>query len=72
VAQNIIREETETRPAMEVHLGEIRHNANPTVLPERMRFCIIWINGKRWEGDLVEVIPDGESDTPVLQGQRRC
>jgi hypothetical protein len=48
--------ETEQRPAMEVHLGEI----SGTPAAARHRHCIIWINGKRWEGNLAEVIPDSE------------
>lgn len=42
--------ETETRPAMEIHLGEI--TTGPAL--DRYRRCIIWINGKRFEGDLQE------------------
>jgi hypothetical protein len=63
-SEDNVRDETEHRPAMEVHLGEIRDNANPNILPERLRHCIIWLNGKRWEGDLVEIIPDGENSSP--------
>lgn len=48
-----IRQDVEQHPAMEVHLGEIRHHVAPTGV-DRMRFCVIWINGKRWEGDLME------------------
>ena len=57
MAQDLVQQETEMRPAMEIHLGEVN---NPMTLT-RERHCIIWINGKRWEGDLVEVIPDGET-----------
>lgn len=52
------RRETEVRPAFEIHLGETH------VIGERIdteggihnwgRLCIIWINGKRWEGILVD------------------
>jgi hypothetical protein len=49
--KDLITQETENTPAMEVHLGEIN---NPMTLT-RQRHCIIWLNGKRWEGDLLEV-----------------
>lgn len=52
------RAETEARPAFEIHLGEAH------VIEERIdtegrlhnwgRFCIIWINGKRWQGVLID------------------
>jgi hypothetical protein len=50
------RREAEETPAMEVHLGEVTELLSPT----RVRHCIIWLNGKRWEGTLQEVKPDGE------------
>jgi hypothetical protein len=58
-----IRKETEDTPAMEVHLGEIRHTS------QYYRHAIIWINGKRWEGDLVltKETPHGESSPTQLQ-----
>ena len=49
------RKETETTPAMEVHLGEIVGYWGDV----RKRHCIIWLDGKRWEGDLQEVKPRG-------------
>jgi hypothetical protein len=45
-----VTRETEDTPAMEVHLGEISGYWDDV----RKRRCIIWLNGKRWEGDLVE------------------
>jgi hypothetical protein len=36
---------TESSPAFETHLGEVNNGR---------RFCIIWINGKRWQGYLEE------------------
>lgn len=55
----VTRHETEERPAMEVHLGEIYSDPSPTDWSrDRRRHCIIWLNGKRWEGDLYEEIPD--------------
>ena len=54
------RAETESHPAMEVHLGEayIGYNTNQFSegkdLASPARHCIIWHNGKRWEGTLFE------------------
>ncbi len=42
------QDETEQQPAMEVHLGEA--SGEPW---SRARHCIIWINGRRWEGELL-------------------
>jgi hypothetical protein len=50
--------ETETIPAMEIHLGEVY----PKKLEWR-RHCIIWINGKRWEGHLVNVEESGHGQS---------
>jgi hypothetical protein len=55
MSDDYVTKETEDAPAMEMHLGEARSSAVPDVVTERMRRCIIWLNGKRWEGDLVEV-----------------
>jgi hypothetical protein len=54
MASNLIQADTETSPAMEVHLGEVV-TAGPAL--DRSRRCIIWLNGKRWEGDLAEGSP---------------
>jgi len=35
-------------PAMEVHLGETYSDGS-----DRCRVCIIWINGRRWQGLLL-------------------
>ena len=40
--------EAEESPAMEVHLGEVHE----TVPGTRGRVCIIWLNGRRWQGTL--------------------
>jgi hypothetical protein len=50
--------ETETVPAMEVHLGEIYVDNR-----EYKRHCIIWINGKRWEGDLNQTEETGHGQS---------
>jgi len=41
--------ETEETPAFEIHLGEVFSDG-----PEgpELRPVIVWINGKRWEGEL--------------------
>lgn len=44
--------ETEETPAMEVHLGEV-HTDHGTP----GRHCVIWLNGKRWEGHLSQGEP---------------
>jgi hypothetical protein len=45
-----VQKETEETPAIDIHLGEIR-----SIWTERRyRHCIIWLNGKRWEGTLIE------------------
>ncbi|MGA2412744.1 MAG: hypothetical protein ABSG46_20470 [Candidatus Binataceae bacterium] len=50
------RAETESRPAMEIHLGEafgpLEEQAGWQL--NTARHCIIWMNGKRWEGTLFE------------------
>jgi hypothetical protein len=53
------RKHTEDKPAFEIHLGEIFVKEYPGEQVEyetagHARHCIIWINGKRWEGDLRE------------------
>jgi hypothetical protein len=42
--------ETETVPAMEIHVGEVYAKEL-----QHKRHCIIWLNGKRWEGTLTHV-----------------
>jgi hypothetical protein len=42
------RDDAEQQPAMEIHLGETC--GGPGI---RTRRCIIWLNGRRWEGDLI-------------------
>ncbi len=55
----VTRYETEEHPAMEVHLGEIYSEPSPASWErDRKRHCIIWINGKRWEGELYEVLEE--------------
>ena len=46
------RRETENRPAMEMHVGEVHEVTDG----DRRwgRFVIIWINGKRWQGTLTD------------------
>ena len=39
--------ETEQRPAFEIHLGE-----SHTDHGQHARHAIVWLNGRRWEGDL--------------------
>jgi hypothetical protein len=53
--------ETEEVPAMEVHVGEVYVSDRPEgpLNPEHIktshaRHCIVWLNGKRWEGVLFE------------------
>lgn len=41
--------ETENQPAMEIHLGETSSGHGQR---QRQRHAIIWINGRRWEGEL--------------------
>ncbi len=54
------RAETESHPAMEVHLGEVYLAYNTNEFSEgrgvaaNARHCIIWHNGKRFEGTLFE------------------
>jgi hypothetical protein len=75
--QDILEANTETRPAMEVHLGEVSMEAEPGTRTIEVRYCIIWINGKRWAGTLVEEPEDirarrefhGEGSNSGLQGQ---
>jgi hypothetical protein len=40
--------ETEQQPAFEIHLGETH-----TDHTHHTRHAIVWLNGRRWEGDLV-------------------
>lgn len=40
--------EAEQQPAMEIHLGETH-----TDHTQHTRHAIVWLNGRRWEGDLV-------------------
>jgi hypothetical protein len=65
--------ETETLPAMEVHVGEVFVSEMPREAQSddqgrnaHTRHCIIWLNGKRWEGRLydnttrdTDNLPDG-------------
>lgn len=56
------RKATEVEPAFEVHLGEvssrfIRINGLKGT-QEHRRYCIVWINGKRWEGYLTQEEPE--------------
>ena len=39
--------ETEQRPAMEIHIGEAHTDHG-----QHARHAIVWLNGRRWEGDL--------------------
>jgi hypothetical protein len=49
---------------MEVHLGEVYSESSPASWDkDRKRHCIIWLNGKRWEGDLWEEDEDGKTGT---------
>lgn len=41
-------QDAENEPAFEIHLGEIRSDGS-----DRTRVCIIWINGRRWQGLLL-------------------
>jgi len=52
-----VTRDVEDLPAMEVHLGEIVGTADSQGIL-RARKCIIWLNGKRWEGSLTEVQDD--------------
>jgi hypothetical protein len=45
--------EAEETPAMEVHLGDVFTDAS-MLDGQRARICIIWLNGQRWQGALVQ------------------
>jgi hypothetical protein len=49
-----LTKDTEHAPAMEVHLGEVFTDPDLNAVSGRQRICIIWLNGKRWEGVLAE------------------
>jgi hypothetical protein len=49
-----VRKDVEDLPAMEVHLGEIVGTTDSQGI-KRYRKCIVWLNGKRWEGLLSDV-----------------
>ncbi len=55
------RKAVEEEPAFEVHLGEVSTHAvrinGVKGVQEHRRLCIIWINGKRWEGYLTQGEP---------------
>jgi hypothetical protein len=53
--------ETESMPAMDVHVGETYVEHVPKDMQDNehgktnyARHCIVWLNGKRWEGVLFE------------------
>lgn len=67
------RAETESNPAFEVHLGEtyvVDETTDPSSNPaQHARHCIIWMNGKRWEGILLdETAYDDDAKRGVFKG----
>jgi hypothetical protein len=79
-----IEGDTQAVPAMEVHLGEAFIESFNPPAPSASRMCIIWLNGKRWQGILHEVPEDeqeraefwqilreshGKGSNPVVPGQ---